>query len=93
MENAEEATLRGRERHDVRPSFFGLGLARSRDRRVVAGVAGGLAERLRVDPALIRVAFVLLALCGGAGVLAYTVLWVTVPQADGPAPVLDAGTQ
>jgi len=93
MENAEEATLRGRERHDVRPGFFGLGLARSRDRRVVAGVAGGLAERLRVDPALIRVAFVLLALCGGAGVLAYTVLWVTVPQADGPAPVLDAGTQ
>lgn len=72
--------------------FFGTGLYRSRSRRVVAGVAGGLAERLRVDPALVRIAFGLLALCGGAGVLAYAVLWVSVPQAETPVS-LEAGTQ
>jgi phage shock protein PspC (stress-responsive transcriptional regulator) len=59
----------------------------------VAGVAGGLAERLRVDPAILRVAFVLLALCAGAGVLAYAVLWVSLPQAETPVEVLDAGSQ
>jgi signal transduction histidine kinase/phage shock protein PspC (stress-responsive transcriptional regulator) len=73
--------------------FLGLGLSRSTNRRVIAGVAGGLAERLRVEPALVRVAFVLLALCGGAGVLAYTVLWVSVPQAETPVEALDAGPQ
>jgi signal transduction histidine kinase len=72
---------------------MGFGLSRSPNRRVVAGVAGGLAERLRVDPALLRVAFVLLALCGGAGVLAYAVLWVSVPQAETAVDVLDAGSQ
>src|SRR2546426_4688475 len=76
-----------------RTGFLGLGLYRSPNHRVVAGVAGGLAERLRVDPALVRVAFVLLALCGGAGVLAYAVLWVSVPQAETPVEVLDAGAQ
>src|SRR5207253_8930612 len=73
--------------------FLGLGISRSPNRRVVAGVAGGLAERLRVEPALVRVAFVLLALCGGAGVLAYAVLWVSVPQAEVPVEALDAGPQ
>lgn len=73
--------------------FFGLGLFRSPTRRVVAGVAGGLAERLRVDPALVRVAFVFLTLCGGAGALAYAVLWVSVPEAPHPVEHLDAGTQ
>src|SRR5882672_10716062 len=73
--------------------FLGFGLARSQNRRVIAGVAGGLAERLRVEPALVRVAFVLLALCGGAGVLAYAVLWVSVPQAETTVDVLDAGAQ
>ena len=76
-----------------RPGFLGLGLSRSSNHRVVAGVAGGIAERLRVDPLLVRVAFVLLALCGGAGVLAYAVLWVSVPQAEAPVDVLDAGAQ
>src|SRR3981081_1521872 len=79
--------------HSAPPAnrFLALGLSRSPNRRVVAGVAGGLAERLRVDPALVRVAFVLLALCGGAGILAYAVLWVSVPQAETGVDGLDAG--
>ncbi|MDQ1704563.1 MAG: hypothetical protein QOF18_929 [Frankiaceae bacterium] len=44
-------------------------LFRRRDGRVVAGVAAGLAEHLHVDVLLVRVAFVLLGVAGGLGVV------------------------
>jgi signal transduction histidine kinase len=49
-------------------------LVRSND-RVVAGVCGGIAAALDVDPTLVRLVFALLALAGGAGVLLYLALW------------------
>ena len=49
---------------------------RSRNDRMVAGVAGGLARMLRVDPILIRIAFVVLALFGGSGILLYALGWL-----------------
>jgi signal transduction histidine kinase len=48
---------------------------RSEQDRVIAGVCGGLASALRVDATLVRLAFALLALAGGAGVLLYLALW------------------
>ena len=47
----------------------------SEDDRVIAGVCGGLASALRVDATLVRLAFALLALAGGAGILFYLALW------------------
>jgi len=55
-------------------------LYRVADGRVVAGVSTGVAEHLAVDVLFVRLAFVLLALAGGAGVLAYVGLWLFVPQ-------------
>ncbi|OJV23893.1 MAG: hypothetical protein BGO26_03485 [Actinobacteria bacterium 69-20] len=55
---------------------------RSRADRKIAGVAGGLGRALGVDPILIRVAFVVLALFGGSGVLLYCIGWLVMP-ADG----------
>lgn len=49
--------------------------------RVIGGVAAGLGERLGVDPVLIRIAFVVLSLAGGSGVLLYGVLWAFTPIA------------
>jgi signal transduction histidine kinase len=46
------------------------------DQRVVAGVCGGIATRLAVDVTLVRLAFAILALCGGAGILLYLAFWV-----------------
>ncbi len=46
-------------------------LARSSDDRVLAGVCGGLGAGLGVDPTVLRLAFVVLALANGAGLLAY----------------------
>jgi len=48
---------------------------RSEQDRVIAGVCGGLASTLGVDAALVRLAFALLALAGGAGILLYFALW------------------
>ncbi|WP_395725481.1 PspC domain-containing protein [Nakamurella sp.] len=61
-------------------------LTRRRDYRVLGGVAGGIADHLRVRVLWVRVAFVLLALMAGAGILAYGLLWIFVPQASPNAP-------
>ena len=55
-------------------------LRRSSTDKHVAGVAGGLGRHLDIDPIIIRVAFVVLAFFGGAGVLAYGALWLLVPD-------------
>jgi signal transduction histidine kinase len=53
---------------------------------VVAGVAGGLAARFGIDPIIIRVGFVIAAVAGLSGLVAYAVLWVLLPvQGGGPA--------
>lgn len=61
-------------------------LYRSRDEKIIGGVCGGLGEYLSVDPTLIRLALVLITLFGGAGIIAYLILWVVVPLAPPPPP-------
>lgn len=48
--------------------------------RTVAGVAGGLARHLDIDPVILRVAFVVLTFFGGAGLLVYGACWLLVPE-------------
>ncbi len=48
--------------------------------RWIGGVAGGLARHVDVDPVIVRVAFVVLALFGGSGVLLYGALWLLLPE-------------
>lgn len=57
-------------------------LRRSHDDRIVSGLCGGLGDFFRADPILFRVAFVLLGLAGGGGLVLYLVLTLVVP-ADG----------
>lgn len=52
----------------------------SRTDRKLAGVCGGLGEWLDIDPVLFRVAFIVLALMGGLGILVYVVLWLLIPR-------------
>ena len=56
-------------------------LRRQPDGRVIAGVAAGLAGHLGVRVAHVRLAFLVLSLFSGAGVLAYGALWVLMPRA------------
>ncbi len=50
--------------------------------RKVAGVAGGLARHLDIDPIILRVAFVVLVFFGGAGLLLYGACWLLLPEDD-----------
>lgn len=56
-------------------------LYRSHRNRMIAGVAGGLAEYLGVDPTVIRLVFILLSFAGGSGIWIYLILWVVIPEA------------
>ncbi|MBK7917624.1 MAG: PspC domain-containing protein [Chloroflexi bacterium] len=57
-------------------------LTRSNSDVMVAGVAAGVADYLAIDPALVRLIFVLLTLLGGHGILIYLILWIVMPQED-----------
>jgi signal transduction histidine kinase len=49
---------------------------------MVGGVAHGLGLHLGVDPWVVRIAFILLAGSGGAGIAAYAAFWALVPLGD-----------
>lgn len=55
-------------------------LRRSVTDRKVAGVAGGLGRYFDIDPLILRVVFVTLAIFGGSGLLLYAVGWLLVPE-------------
>jgi phage shock protein C len=64
-------------------------LYRSRDERVIAGVAGGIAENLDLDPTIVRLAWVVFALVtGGIALVVYFVMIFVVPE----EPALPAGS-
>jgi phage shock protein C len=64
----------------------GKRLYRSTKDRMVAGVCAGVATYFKVDPTLVRLLFVIFALAGGPGLLAYIVLWIVVPEEPVAAP-------
>src|SRR5665213_3491637 len=55
-------------------------LRRSTKRRMVGGVAGGIAERFDVDANIVRVVFVVLTVLYGLGAAIYLAMWVLIPQ-------------
>ena len=62
---------------------------RDPDNRIIGGVCSGLAAYWRVDPTLVRIIFILLAIFGMAGVLIYLILWVVLPEAQTVAQKLE----
>lgn len=70
-------------------------LYRDTRNRVIGGVASGLGRYFNIDPLLVRILFVLLAIFGGGGLIIYILLWIFVPDdhnstiysnAEGPGP-------
>ena len=68
-------------------------LYRSRNKRMLGGVCGGLGEYLNIDPVVLRVIFVIVGFLYGASLLIYLIMWILVPEEPqseaGLAPVQD----
>ena len=62
---------------------------RDPDNCIIGGVCSGLAAYWRVDPTIVRVIFILLAIFGLAGVIIYLILWVVLPEAQTVAQKLE----
>ena len=55
-------------------------LRRSTTDRRIAGVCGGLANYLTVDPVVLRIIFLISLVFGGLGFWAYLVIWLVAPE-------------
>jgi len=58
-------------------------LYRTRAGRVVAGVCSGIAGYFGIDPTLVRLAFAVFTIFGGAGILIYLIAWIVIPEEGG----------
>ncbi len=54
-------------------------LYRSDTDRILGGVCGGLAQYLRLNPLIVRILLVILAMTNGLGLAIYLIMWVLVP--------------
>ena len=52
--------------------------------RILAGVCGGIAEYLNIDPTVVRVLYIVLSFFSAAfpGLLLYLILWLFIPNYD-----------
>ena len=59
-----------------------MGLYRSRNDKMIAGVCGGIAEWLGWTPTAVRVAYVIISILsvGFPGTVAYVILWIVMPK-------------
>ncbi len=54
-------------------------LTRSNSDKIIAGVCGGVAAYLDIDPVFIRLAFLILLFASGIGFPLYVILWIVMP--------------
>ena len=64
-------------------------LLRPNSGKMIGGVCVAFAEYFDLDVALIRIVWVLVAIFGGTGLLAYVLAWIVIP-AEVPKPVVHA---
>ncbi len=57
-------------------------LYRSSEHKIIGGVCGGLGEHFDIDPTWIRLAFVILAITHGIGLIAYIIGWIVMPRQE-----------
>ena len=55
-------------------------LTRNTSDRKIAGVCGGLAQYLNVDPTVVRIIFLIALICGTIGFWVYLIVWICAPE-------------
>lgn len=58
---------------------------RDPDHRIIGGVCSGMGAYWRLDPWIIRVIFIIIAMMGGMGILIYLILYIVLPEARSTA--------
>lgn len=72
-----------REKEDTSKKEEPVKLYRSKQNRVIAGVCGGIAEYLNIDPLIIRIGWIATAFFAGAGIIAYIAAIFIIPENSG----------
>jgi phage shock protein PspC (stress-responsive transcriptional regulator) len=67
--------------YDLSEPEVGKKMFRDPERKILAGVSGGVASYLNIDILAVRILFILLTLAGGLGIFLYIILWVVLPEA------------
>lgn len=59
-------------------------LRRSRNDKMIAGVLGGIGKHYDIDPAKLRIIYVLVSIFSAAfpGIIVYLILWFLIPLED-----------
>ena len=55
-------------------------LYRTRANKVLAGVCSGVGVYFNIDPVIVRLLWVIFTFAGGAGLLAYIIAWIIIPE-------------
>lgn len=55
-------------------------LTRSKGNRMLAGICGGAAEYLNIDPTIVRIIYVILTFAGTVGLWLYLIMWLIIPE-------------
>ena len=56
-------------------------LVLSQKNKMLAGVCGGIADYFGIDPTIVRIIWLIVTLFGGAGIIAYILCWLLIPNA------------
>lgn len=67
-------------------------LYKSRTNRQIAGVCGGIGEYFNIDPVIVRLLAVVFTLAGGAGLIAYIIGAIIIPEPEAPVSTEGQGT-
>ncbi|WP_185748856.1 PspC domain-containing protein [Humibacillus xanthopallidus] len=87
MTNSNQAPSQGHGLDGFYAALRRPGIVRGTNDRWFAGVAGGIARWLGVDPLVVRAGFILFSIFFGIGVTLYLVLWLLMPDDRGRLPV------
>lgn len=55
-------------------------LTRTSSEKRIAGVCGGVAKYLDIDPTIVRILFLFGLICGGFGFWLYIIIWIAAPE-------------
>lgn len=55
-------------------------LFRPQNNKLIAGVCAGIAQYFNIDATIVRILWVVFTFMGGAGILAYLICWLIIPQ-------------